>query len=137
MTGNGHAGESGFSDEGWDYTLDYGERVHVGPGRRVVLTPGEGQSEESIAADLARSDDLARQLQADGVQSWRSYYRWAGPLKVKVAKEVGPPPWRFPRIGVWFKRRPAGVSAVIGWRSTAFRLFLLWAPHSGSRDGAS
>lgn len=113
------------------------EREHRSPGWVVTVTPHPWQDEESIQADLDRSDALAAQLLADGVQSWHSHYRWIGPVKVKVAKEVGPPPWRFPRIGVWpWRDRHVGFSALIGWRSTAYRLFMLWAPkasHSGRR----
>ena len=115
-------------------TAPYEPRVHETPGRRVEVTPSEGQSEESIQADLDRGDELAELLLADGVQSWNSYYRWIGPIKVKVAKEVGPPPWKWPRIGVWFSRKPLGVSTVVGWRSTAYRLFLIRA-RKGSADG--
>lgn len=100
--------------------------------RHVEITPSKGQSAESIQADLDRSDELAEYLLAEGVQSWRSYYRWLGPIKFKVAKEVGPPPWRFPHIGIWpWRDKQVGISAVIGWRSTAYRLFVLWAPKRG------
>lgn len=96
--------------------------------RTIKITPNASQSEASIAADLERSDELAARLLADGVQSWRSYYRWLGPLKIKVAKEVGPPPWRFPHLGFYpWRGNRLGFSLVVGWRSTAYRLFVLWA----------
>lgn len=110
-----------------DHGGENGPLVHTAPGRRVEVTPSRGQSAASVKADLARSDDLAARLVAEGVQSWRSYYRWLGPVKVKVAKEVGPPPWRWPRIGVWRWDNGVGFSALVGWRSTAYRLFVLWA----------
>lgn len=101
----------------------------------VELTPSPWQTEEDIAAEFARSHDLAGRLLAAGVHSWRAHYRWWGPMKVLAYKEVGPPPWRFPRVGI--RRRSRSVRFIAGWRSTAFGVLFSWQrkpSHSGRAE---
>lgn len=100
--------------------------VRQRPRQRVELTPREGQTAESVEADFASSFAFGESLAADGVQAWRSRYRWIGPVKVLAYKEVGPPPWRWPRARIQTRRDI--VRFLVGWRSTAFALVLLWAP---------
>lgn len=94
----------------------------------VTLQPSKGQSEESIQADLDRSTALAEHLIEQGVRKWHSRFRRIGPFKVMLNKEVGPPPWPWPRIAVHRKLNPPTCCFVVGWRSTAFRLFLMYQP---------
>lgn len=96
------------------------------------VTVGLGPGETDVEGEFERSFSFGDTLAADGVESWRSRYRWIGPVKVLAYKEVGPPPWRFPRIGVRSKGSPATVRFIVGWRSTAFALVLMWA---GRRHG--
>lgn len=110
-----------MSDRGERRTVDFvdeRQRVHIG------LSPW--QDENDAREELDRSLALGRDLLDSGTQAWNSYYRWWGPFKFFVAKEVGPPPWRIPRVGAWLKLRPPSLSLVAGWRSTAFRLHIVW-----------
>lgn len=98
----------------------------AGPGRmKVWITPRKGQTEVQVEQDLKRSADLGHRMLERGVESYRSYYRWIGPVKMMAAKEVGPPPWRFPKVLVQGRRRH--VRFGLGWRSTAYWLNLHWA----------
>ena len=90
----------------------------------VEMRPSPWQSEADIEAELDRGEALGEQMLADGVQSWKSHYRWWGPVKVLAYKEVGPPPWRFPRVG--FRRKGRTVRLIAGWRSTAFAVLFSW-----------
>ena len=94
----------------------------------VTLVPNDGQSETSIQADLDRSMAFGESLANDDVQEWRSRYWWRGPIKVMVGKEVGPPPWKWPRMkwrGSW--DAPLTISCTVGWRMTAYRVYVMWA----------
>lgn len=87
----------------------------------VTIIRGPGQTDEGMAADLDASMALGENMLAEGVRSWRSYLRRLGPVKMCVAKEVGPPPWRFPQVHV----SPGTVWCICaGWRSTAYYLFV-------------
>lgn len=92
--------------------------------QRVMLTPADGQSAASVEQDFARSFALGDRLLADGTQAWHSKFQRLGPVRVMAYKEVGPPPWRWPRIGI----QPNGwrfVRFIVGWRSTAYALCVL------------
>lgn len=95
---------------------------------KLDFTPSEGQSAESVERDIYGSVKLAADLAARGAKQWSSRYRWVGPVKVMVVKEVGPPPWRFPKVLV--KKTGPHANLCVGWRSTAYYLHLMWA---GSR----
>lgn len=96
-----------------------GQRVEVG--LRPHETPDDAQ------AEFERSFDFGKELIDEGVKSFRSYYRWIGPFKFLAYKEVGPPPWQFPRVAVQPCRgNHPSVRFIVGWRSTAYALFVMW-----------
>lgn len=99
-------------------------RVREGATLSVDFTPRSGQTETSVGADVERSLDFGEQLIAGGTEEWCSHYRWIGPAKIMVAKEVGPPPWRLPRGEL--ERRGRHLSVLVGWRMTALRLHVMW-----------
>lgn len=89
--------------------------------RVKVRVEGSPRPDDDIAASLRLTDELL----SNGTQAWDARYRWFGPIKFMAYKEVGPPPWRWPRIGI----QPNGrfVRLIVGWRSTAYALCILWA----------
>lgn len=93
----------------------------------VTLTPAEGQSEADIERDFAASFAHGERMTERGVNEYRSVIRRIGPVKVLAAKEVGPPPWRWPRLVGAIKRRPTFASVGIGWRSTLYSCHVMWS----------
>lgn len=89
------------------------------------LRPGETPAD--VEGDLRASEAFFDDLRSQGTESWRSRYRWWGPVKWLAYKEVGPPPWRFPRAAVQPRLRPFTVRFIAGWRSTAYAFVVMWA----------
>lgn len=108
-----------------DYGVALAEEVRTHRGQRVSIRPSAGQTPESVEQDFASSFALGERLLADGTQEWRSHQRRWGRLKVMAYKEVGPPPWRWPRIGI-LSNGWRFVRFIVGWRSTAYALCVLW-----------
>jgi hypothetical protein len=105
-----------------------GERTTVTRARanqRVTVGLRPGETPADVEDEFARSFDFGNRLAVDGTESWHSRYRWLGPVKIMAYREVGPPPWRWPRIGI--RRAGRFVRFIVGWRSTAYGLCLLWA----------
>lgn len=93
--------------------------------RRISITPHVSQTEADVKGEIDRSNEAIDYLLQRGMQEWEARYRWIGPVKVMVSKEVGPPPWRFPQVHV--SVRVPHANFTVGWRSTAYTLNLMWA----------
>lgn len=89
------------------------------PGHRLKFTPSEGMSEADIAAEIEKTWEFVESLRSDGTQG-RLRSRKIGRMKFGryLFKNVGPPPWRFPRLMGTVSRR--GFEICAGWRSTAY-----------------
>lgn len=113
-----------------------GERVRT---RRTAtstidITPSPWQTDVDIEEDFAGFEALAEELIEGGTQAWKAHYRWWGPVKLLAYKEVGPPPWRFPKVG--FNHKGKTVRVIVGWRSTAFAVLAAWKPKRGHNGGS-
>lgn len=97
------------------------------PGERVEVGLRPDESPADVEPEFDRSFAFADRLRAEGTEAWTSHYRWLGPFKVLAYKEVGPPPWRWPRIGIqpWRGKHPS-VRLIVGWRSTAYAVVVMW-----------
>ena len=79
---------------------------------------------ESLDEDFRRSEKLMEELSQRGVQRWRCEIKSFGPFKYAITKEVGPPPWKFPKLLTKVVRTPWHVMIGCGWRSTAYTFHL-------------
>lgn len=97
-------------------------------GQRVSVGASKGQSAKSLHDDVERSFAYGEEMRARGTEEWTSHFRWIGPVRYLAYKEVGPPPWRWPKIGVqpWRGKNHPCVRFIVGWRSTAYALVVMW-----------
>lgn len=109
--------------------------INVRDGKRTVtLLPTENQTQAEVDEDIARSFGLLDHLQAEGVEAWVCEYRTYGRLRVARTKEVGPPPWPFPKAKVEVTRSPFHLMLGAGWRSTCHSLHVVWRSENGRSD---
>lgn len=102
------------------------EVVREKPNQRVRLRPSEGQTAESIERDFEQSFAHVEAMAAEGTKEWTSHMRTWGRLRWMAYKEVGPPPWPWPKVGIQPSDDRHFVRLIVGWRSTAYALCLLW-----------
>ena len=103
-----------------------GSTVKRERGNVTVEVGTDGLDTAGIEREFDQSFAFMDKLMETGTVAYRSKYRRLGPLKVMAYKEVGPPPWRWPRIGVQVSEDRRFVRLIVGWRSTAYALCLLW-----------
>jgi hypothetical protein len=94
--------------------------------QRVSVRPAASQSEADVEREFERSFEYGERLLAGGVKGYHSWYkRYGGRIKVMASKEVGPPPWPWPKLKVHGSRGPLFVSFGAGWRSTLYSLHIM------------
>lgn len=106
-------------------------RERVRRDRRIEIEPAVDQTEDDIIDELDAADLFVDRLLWRGVQTFRSSFRRVGPVKAMVSKEVGPPPWPWPKVLAKVAWPHASVTA--GWRSTAYSFHVMWQPRGRPR----
>lgn len=87
---------------------------------------------DRLAEEVALADNYTRDAIASGVTEQRFRY-WAGWWgRCALQKEVGPPPWRFPKafinVAMSEKRHPC-IRVGIGWRMTLYTAMYMAYSH--------
>lgn len=93
----------------------------------VTITPGEGQPEDSIERDVAAAFAAGDEMRERGTEHHRTWFRRWGRLRVMASKDVGPPPWPWPRVLLnCTPRNSPTLRLGAGWRMTAVSLYVMW-----------
>ena len=92
-----------------------------------VTVSEEGLTPEEHAEEVRVWTEHAQKLMDEGTQRYSMTMRRYGRLRLAFDKEVGPPPWRWPKLLFKGRLRPRfALSVGAGWRSTAYVIYIVW-----------
>lgn len=89
----------------------------------------DGTTPEQVEKDRALANNHTDSVLERGATHYRMRFKRKGRLCLAMEKEVGPPPWRFPKAGLKIRRSKAGSPSIflmVGWRSTMYIAGVMW-----------